>query len=190
MRKTMSLLAALSLTGGLASAPSALAQGGCGDVTFTQQVLSQFPSAPEACQDIVTKDGRQFAHFKGEIVGTRQGQVRARFQKPDGQFTDTYTFTPPAGARANIQGRNMRFSELSRGQELNIYLPPDRFEFNVPETESFASAPPTQIVRITAITRAPAALPTTGSSIPLVGVLSLALLGLGTGLTLIRRRLS
>jgi len=190
MRKTIGLLASLTLLGGLATTPSALAQGGCSDITFNQQVLSNFPSAPDACKEVVTKDGRQFAHFQGEIVGVRRGEVRARFRKPDGQFTDTYAFTPPASARVNINGRNMRFSELSRGQELNVYLPPDRFEFDVPETETLADAAPAQVIHIVAITRAPAALPTTGSSVPLVGALSLTLLALGTGLTLIRRRLS
>jgi len=60
----------------------------------------------------------------------------------------------------------------------------------VPETESFAAAAPAEVVRITTITVASPTLPKTASSVPLIGLLSVALLALGTGLTLVRRQLS
>ena len=190
MKKTIGLLASLTLFGGLAAAQPALAQGGCGAVNFTGPVLSQFPQARDACLEMVTRNGQQFAHFKAEIVGVSGSQVRAHFKLPNGQYSDTFAFTPPSGSRININGTKYRFNELSQGQELNVYLPPDRWEFDVPETESFAAAAPPEVFRITTITRASPTLPKTASSVPLVGLLSIVLLALGTGLTLIRRRLS
>ena len=191
MKRTIGLLASLILSGSLAATQSAFAQGGCGDITFTGPVASQFPEAKNACLEMVTRNGQQFAHFKGEIVGVSGNQVRARFKLPNGQYSKTYSFTPQSGARININGARYRFNELSKGQELDVYVPPDRWEFNLPETENFAAAPPADVVRITTITVAAApTLPKTASSVPLVGVLSVVLLALGTGLTLIRRRLS
>jgi hypothetical protein len=191
MKKTIGLLASLTLFGGLAATQSALAQGGCGNVTFTGTVAQRFPEAKDACLEMVTKNGQQFAHFKGEIEGVSGNQVRARFKLPNGQYSKTYAFTPDPATRININGTRYRFSELSRGQQLDVYLPPDRWEFDVPQTESFASAAPADVVRITTITVAASpTLPKTASSVPLVGLLSVALLALGTGLTLIRRRLS
>lgn len=188
MRNAIGLLASLALVGGLAATQSALAQQGCPSITFTGPVLSQLPEAQNACKEMVTRNGQQFAHFKAEIVGVSGSQVRARFELPNGQYSKTYSFTPPSGSRVNINGQRYRFNELSRGQELDIYLPPDRWEFEVPETDNFAAAP--EVVRITTITVGSATLPKTASSVPLVGLLSVALLALGTGLTLIRRRLA
>ena len=187
MRTAIGVLASVTLFGG--PAHFALAQGGCGAVNFTGPVASQFPQARDACLELVTRNGQQFAHFKGEIVGVSGNQVRARFKLPNGQYSQTYAFTPQSGARVNINGTRYRFNELSRGQELDVYLPPDRWEFEVPETENFAAAAPAEVVRITTITRASPTLPKTASSVPLVGALSVVLLALGTGLTLIRRRL-
>lgn len=187
MKNTMGLLASLALVGGLAATQSALAQGGCGAVNFTGPVASQFPEAPNACLDIATREGKQYAHFKGEIVSVSGSQVRARFKLPNGQYSQTYAFTPKSGSRVKIAGQTYRFSELQKGQELDVYIPPDRWEFEVPETENFAAAP-VETYRVTTVTVG--SLPHTASEVPLVGLLSVVLLTLGTGLTLIRRRLS
>jgi hypothetical protein len=139
---------------------------------------------------MMTKNGQQFAHFKAEIMGVRGGEVRARFKLPNGQYSQTYAFNPDPSTRINIAGQRYRWGDLQKGQELDVYLPPDRFEFDVPQTESFAAAAPAEVVRVTTITIASPTLPKTASSVPLVGMLSVVLLALGTGLTLIRRRLS
>ena len=189
MKQAIGLLA-VTLLGGVVATQPALAQGGCPGVNFTGPVATQFPDARDACLEMVTRNGQQFAHFKGEIVGVSGNQVRARFKLPSGQYSPTYSFTPQSGSRVNINGTKYRFNELSRGQQLDIYLPPDRWEFDVPETENFAAAAPAEVVRITTITRGSSTLPKTASSVPLVGMLSVALLALGAGFTLIRRRLS
>jgi hypothetical protein len=191
MEKTIGLLASLTLIGGLAATQSALAQGGCGDINFTGDIGSRFPEAKNACLDMVNKNGQEFAHFKAEIMGVSGNQVRARFKLPNGQYSQTYAFTPQSGSRINIAGQRYRFNELSRGQELDVYLPPDRWEFDLPASDNFAAAAPADVVRVTTITVAAApSLPRTASSVPLVGALSVVLLSLGTALTLIRRRLS
>ena len=191
MKKTIGLLASLTLFAGVTATQSAYAQGGCGDITFTGEIGTRFPEAKNACLDMVNKDGQELAHFKAEIMGVSGNQVRARFKLPNGQYSQTYAFTPQSGSRVNIAGQRYRFNELSRGQELDIYLPPDRWEFDVPASDNFATAAPADVVRITTITVASAAtLPHTASSVPLVGMLSVVLLALGTGFTLIRRRLS
>lgn len=188
MRKTMGLLATVSLIGGLAATQSAVAQGGCGAVTFTGSVAAQFPEASNACLEIVTRENKQYAHFKGEIVSVSGSQVRARFKLPNGEYSQTYSFTPKSGSRVRIAGQNYRFSDLQKGQTLDVYVPPDRWEFDIPDTESFAAAPTVETYRVTTVTVG--SLPHTASPVPMVGLLSVVLLALGTGLTFIRRRLS
>jgi hypothetical protein len=188
MKNTIGLLASLTLVGGLAATQSALAQAGCGAVTFTGPVASQFPEASNACLDIVTREGKQYAHFKGEIVGVSGSKVRARFKLPNGQYSQTYAFTPKSGARVRIAGQSYRLSELQKGQDLDLYVPPDRWEFDIPETDNFAAAPTVETYRVTTVTVG--SLPHTASEVPTIGLLSVVLLALGTGLTFVRRRLS
>jgi hypothetical protein len=190
MRITMGLLASFTLIGGLAATQSALAQGGCGAVTFTGTVAAQFPEARNACLDIVTREGKQYAHFKGEIVSVRGSEVRARFHLPNDQYSQTYAFTPKSSARVNIAGRTYRYSELQKGQTLDVYIPPDQWEFVVPETESFAAAPAAQVDTFRVTTVTVGTLPKTASPVPMFGLLSVVLVALGTGLMLVRRRLS
>ena len=191
MRNTISL-AAVALIACFASSQSALAQGACGDIRFTGPVLSQFPEAPAACLGVVTREGRQFARFRGEIVSVSGQQVRARFELPGGGYSQTFAFTPDSNASVTIRGQRYRFRDLSRGQELDIYLPPDRWEFNVPEEPDFAQS-------ATVVTAAPAVstagavaaaptLPRTATPLPFLGLMGGLLMALGLGLTAIRRR--
>jgi len=194
MRRTMGLLASLTLIGGLAATRSADAQNGCGDITFTGSIATQFPEAKNACLGIETRNGEQFAHFKGEIVSVSGQQVRAKFKLPDGGYSKTYAFTPKQSSRININGATYRHSDLSPGQQLDVYVPPSRWEFAVPasDTETFAAAPTVDVFRVTTVTAAAtaAALPETASSVPLVGALAVILLALGAGLALVRRRIA
>jgi hypothetical protein len=172
---------------------SALAQAGaCGAITFGPAVLSQFPEAPAACLGVETRDGQQFAHFRGEIRDIRGSQVRARFELPGGGYSKTYSFNPSREARVTIRGQRLRYSELQPGQELSIYLPADRWEFNVPETETLAAAQ--TVERLTpavdtsgAVAAAPT-LPRTAAPLPLLGLLGGLLTALGVGLSVVRRR--
>jgi len=118
----MGLLATVSLIGGLALTQSALAQGGCGAVTFTGPVASQFPEASNACLDIVTRENKQYAHFKGEIVSVSGSQVRARFKLPNGQYSQTYAFTPKSGSRVRIAGEGETGSGGAPGGDLYLRI--------------------------------------------------------------------
>jgi len=192
MKSTTGLLASLTLIGGFAATQPALAQAGCGDVTFTGSIASQFPEARNACLGIETRNGEQFAHFKGEIVSVSGQQVRAKFKLPGGGYSKTYAFTPKQSSRININGATYRYSDLSPGQQLDVYVPPSRWEFDVPESQSeaqpetLAAAGSVEVFRVTTVTLP--SLPATASLVPLVGALAVMLLGLGAVLALVRRR--
>ena len=190
MRNTVPLTA-LALIACLGGSQSALAQGGaCGDIQFAASILSQFPEAPAACLGVETRNGQQFARFRGEIRDVIGRQVSARFELPAGGYSKTYQFTPNSNARVTIAGQTLRYTELQRGQELNIYLPADRWEFNVPETETLAAAPTVERVTPAVVTTGAVAanLPRTASPLPLLGMLGGLLTAVGLGLTVIRRR--
>jgi hypothetical protein len=165
----------------------ASAQVGCGDLVFTGDIARQYPNAKNACLDVVTKDGQQFAHFKARITRVRGNTVEAEFKQPDGTYTRPISFTPAPNARIRIAGQSYRYSDLTRGQELDVYLPPNRWAVAVPETEEpFLTARVVTIVALEEPSPAFAALPRTASPLTAIGLLG-GMLALLAGLARVVR---
>jgi hypothetical protein len=183
---TAGTLLALSWTG------AALAQGNCSELVFTGPVAREFPEARNACIGVETREGRQYAHFQARIRSVRGNTVEAEFKMPDGTYGRPISVTPNSDSRVRIAGRSYRWSELSRGQELDVYLPPDRWEIAVPaDTDAqFAAAPAVTTLAIAQPAPIVAAntLPRTASPLPLVGALGGLLTALGFAVAAIRRR--
>ena len=178
----------------LSFAPSAFAQTpNCRDLTFTGPVAREFPNARDACLGVVTRpDGQQYAHFQARITRVRGNTVEAEFKMPDGTYGRPISVEADSSARVRIQGRTYRYNELSRGQELDIYLPPNRWEMVVASDPAvdFAAAP-----TVTTFARpqpppshAANTLPRTASPLPLIGALGGFLTMLGVAVAGIRRR--
>jgi hypothetical protein len=168
-------------------------QASCRDITFTGPVAREFPNARDACLGVVTRaDGRQYAHFQARVRNVRGNTVEAEFKMPDGSYGRPVSVTPEPSARVRIGGRSYRYSELARGQELDVYLPPDRWEIAVPTNPDveFVAAEEVTLVGLAQPTQTLAAntLPRTASPLPLIGALGGVLTALGFGLAAIRRR--
>jgi hypothetical protein len=168
-------------------------QASCRDITFTGPVAREFPNARDACLCVVTRDdGRQYARFQARVRNVRGNTVEAEFKMPDGSYGRTVSVTPEPSARVRIGGRSYRYSELARGQELDVYLPPDRWEIAVPTNPDveFVAAEEVTLVGLAQPTQTLAAntLPRTASPLPLIGALGGVLTALGFGLAAIRRR--
>jgi hypothetical protein len=172
------------------SGPS-IAQNACGDIEFGSAINSRFPNAANACLDVVTRDGEQYAHFIARIVRVRGNEVEAEFKYPDGTYGRTVAFSPSTDARVRIQGRTYRYRDLSRGQELDVYLPPNLWAFAVADdpSENFADAAAVTTVALAEPSAQVASLPSTASRLPLLASIGLVLIGLGAGLTGVRSRL-
>ena len=178
---------------GFGAMPAAIAQSAsCEDLTFSGDVLNRFPRANEACLDVAVRDGKQYAHFTAEIQRVSGSSVYARFKRRDGGMTETFKFTPPASARVKLDGRQYRYRELARGQEISVYVPQDRWAVAVHESEADLMA--ASSVALVALDDADddevmaAALPDPASPMPLIGLLGMIFVGLGSGVGWMRRR--
>ncbi len=194
MKKTTGLFASgVLLTVAAMSEPALAQSAGCADVQFAPAISEQFPNIANGCLGLEMREGRTFAHFQAEILGTAGNTIRVRFKQANGGFGPTHSLEMPADARVQIGGRSYRYRELTSGQELNVYLPPDLWEFHIPETENFAAASNVTVITpmlAQASTGAAAVLPRTASPLPLVGALGGILTLLGLGLAAVRRRIS
>ena len=170
---------------------STFAQGNCGAIAFSDAISSRFPNARNACLDVVERGGKQLAHFQARVTRVRGNSVEAEFKLPNGKYGRPVTFTPPADARTRIAGQSYRYTDLNRGQVLDVYLPPDRWEIVVPQDATdFATAPTVASVALADVApQVAAALPSTASFMPLLALLGAVLSGLGACVARVRLRL-
>jgi hypothetical protein len=173
----------------LAWAQPSMAQGNCGNIQFTGDITNRFPQARNACLDVVTREGQQYAHFQARVARVQGNTVEAEFKLPDGTYSRPISVTPAADARVRIQGRTYRYRDLSRGQELDLYVPPDRWEIAVPNDPEVEFVAATTVTTFAIAQPAPS-LPRTASPLPLLGALGGLLTALGFLVTMVRRRFS
>ncbi len=179
---------ALSLSAGsLMAQEKAMVSGvTCADLNWSAAVLADYPAIAESCHAVYQKDGKLYAQGKVEVVRVRGNRMTFRPIHADGTRGDSRSIELPSDWRANIGGRQYRASDLMRGQELNVYLPEDRFALAVADETSEGLGDET----IVAIEEEVVEMPTTASPLFLVGLAGGAFLALGGLLSGIRRRLS
>jgi hypothetical protein len=154
----------------------------CADLNWSAEVLAANPDIAAMCQTVYEKDGKLFAKTSIEVVRVRGNTMTFRPLHIDGTKGDSRSVTLAPSWRAKIAGREYRASDLSRGQNLNVYLPEDRFALAI-EDEVLEE---TDFVMIEEAT----AMPTTASPLFLIGLVGGAFLALGGLLSGIRRRLA
>ena len=192
MSKKMVVIAglALSLSAGQLMAQDTTSTGkvqsstvSCADLNWSAEVLAANPDIAQMCRTVYEKDGRLFAKTSVEVVRVRGNTMTFRPLHTDGTKGDSRSVTLDSGWRANIAGREYRASDLMRGQNLNVYLPEDRFALAVEDDDGIDDA---DIMVIEDATE----MPTTASPLFLLGLAGGAFLALGGLLSGIRRRLA
>lgn len=94
----------------------------CAAVEFSDEVLERFPRAPEACLDVISRDGQDYAVFNAQLVQVRGNTMQVRFHLPDGSLGPTQSITPPKDFRVLVDGEPRRISELAPNQDLKAYV--------------------------------------------------------------------
>ena len=120
-RVTFGALLALVATAALAQNPT-----DCATVEFSDDVLERFPRAQEACLDVISRAGQDYAVFNARLVQVRGNTMRVRFHLPDGSMGPTQSVTPPRDFRVLVNGRPTRVADLAPDQDLKAYVQVDR----------------------------------------------------------------
>jgi hypothetical protein len=195
MKKSLKALLGAVVTCGamILAAPTVSAQQtySCNDIEFTGRVLSKFPNANRFCTEVVEKDGKMYAHINAEYIRRSGDRVELRFKDGQGGYHDeTIWVDVPEGQRIKIGGRSITFRQLQRGDELDIYLPPDRWQIATADThEEFVAAPVTTYEIVDEPDDMSGSyLPSTASPLPLIGLLGVLFTSLGAGLAWLRMR--
>lgn len=154
----------------------------CADLHWTAGVLAQNPDIARTCLGVYELDGKLYAKGKIEVARVRGNRITFRPVYTDGSRGDSRSVTVPADFRATIAGRQYRADQLRRGQELDVFLPDDRFALAVVDTDGLDSGD------LLAVEETAIAMPTTASPAFLFGALGAGLVGIGAALGRLRRR--
>lgn len=98
----------------------------CQNVQFSAELLSRYPSAPEACLDVISRNGQEFAVFRVRLDRVRGNTLHVRFNNPDGSRGPVTRITAQPDFRVLVDGRAIRVRDLAANQELTAYVRVDR----------------------------------------------------------------
>jgi LPXTG-motif cell wall-anchored protein len=187
---------ALALVPALALAQQPAA---CERVEFSEEVLARFPNIRAACLDVIDKGGVMYAVVKANLVRATSRRMTVQIKRPDGSLSEPIGVNLKSNERINIAGRMTRIQDVAIGQELTAYIhvtdPGIALASDIEDVEftpvpaSPEPAPAASAAPDTQVADAPAPeMPKTASNLPLAGTIGIALLALGAGIALARRR--
>lgn len=154
----------------------------CADLNWSAEALAANPDIGKTCQAVYEKDGKLYAKASIEVVRVRGSRMTFRTLHTDGSKGESRSVQLDNSWRAEIGGRSYRASDLMRGQQLNIYIPEDRFALVVEDADGPDEAD------IIPIEDEVVDMPTTASPLFLIGLAGGAFLALGGLLSGLRRR--
>lgn len=183
---TTTAFGALFLT--LAIAPGAGAQSSaCRTVEFSDRVLQRFPHARDACLDVITRNGEQYAVFKADLLRVSGNTARIRAKLPSGQRAPAQSIRFDPQRRVLVDGKPLHPTQLAVGQELTAYVKVTEPAATLApaDQEALATYP---IEHAEAEQVASAQMPETASPVPLFGLGGALMLAIGAALAFVRRR--
>ena len=127
----LSALVLAVTVGGQASAEKPRGAVECADLNWSAEVLAANPDIAFACQGVYEKDGILYAKASIEVVRVTGNRLRFRTLLTNGTKGSPRTVTLDSKWMVNLSGKEYRLMDLVEGQQLNIYLPEDRFALTV-----------------------------------------------------------
>jgi hypothetical protein len=189
MKKTL-LTAMLVLLGALGFTANAQAAT-CADVVWNAEYTAEFPSIAGHCLEVVEKNGREAVRLRARVVRQGVNSTVVQWQHPDGTWSASERRYPERGAVVQIEGRDVRITDLSPRQEVNVYVPSEG-NWSLPAAAPVAAAaapPPPAPEPEPEPEPEPVALPTTATQIPMLAILGGLMLLMGGLISVVRTRL-
>jgi hypothetical protein len=180
-------LATLALA--LSGAAFAQNTAACQRVQFSEEVLNRFPKAPQACLDVINRDGQDYAVIKAQLDSVSGNTLRVRIKQPDGSYAAATNIKASPERRVLVNGQPVRVSDLAPNQELTAYIRVDEPMIALPpatESEPLEATPMAAAEPVVA--RAEPAMPHTAGPMELVALLAPFFCAFAAAIRLARRK--
>ena len=175
---SLKLMLILAVVGFAAAVNAEMTELSCTDFQPTPEALARFADLKGACEGVVDRDGELYVKFTAIVRRASGSNLTLYLPATD----HTFRVQPEASHRVLLGNRKSRARDLTRGQEIHIYLAVSQFAR--PAIEEVAFVTETNLIVDLEINRV-AALPTTASPWPTAASAGFILLGVGW---LLRRR--
>jgi hypothetical protein len=93
------------------------------DVRYSKEFLEKYPHAAAACREVVMKNGEKWIRFDASVAAIKGNEVTADFVDTTDQVVSTLTFVTPKDATLMVDGKEIKYSELSKGDRLYVWMP-------------------------------------------------------------------
>jgi len=142
---------------------------------LTAEAEERFADLRGSCEGVYEVDGHLYTRTQAIIRSKRGGKFRLYLPATD----HTFEITPDPSGRVWVGSRKMRVRDLSRGDELGIYISVDKFAQEKLDEIAFVTPDGYTAPLVTTNAEEVAALPTTASPLPLLALLSAFMIGAG-----------
>jgi hypothetical protein len=159
--KTMVVLCAFSATAAYAVDPQR-SETTCAQLgekyELTAEAEVRFANLEGSCEGVYEVDGALYVRSEATIRSIRGSKVRLYVPATD----HTFEVTADSSQRIHVGGRKMRIRDMSRGDEIGIYMSVDKFALEKVDEIAFATDDSSAEEIVVASVVEVEALPTTG----------------------------
>lgn len=122
------LLALMIPVAGMA-ADKPLKSASCYEIRYSAEILDRYPMAPAICEEVVERDGKKYARMDATVIGRDGDVVTVGFKNVFGTQVMDLSIQPAPDSTLTINGKEIPWSKVQRGDQISFYLPERAFGF-------------------------------------------------------------
>jgi hypothetical protein len=126
--KGASLLALMIPVAGMA-ADEPPKSASCYEIRYSAEILDRYPMAPAICEEVVERNGKKYARMDATVTGRDKDVVTVGFKNVFGTQVMDLSIQPAPDSTLTINGKEIKWSEVKRGDQISFYLPERAFGF-------------------------------------------------------------
>ena len=118
----------------------------CADLKYSSEFLEKYPTAPAACLEGRVHEGKRYGKFTARVFLTGPDRTTVELLNVMGDPLTTFSFKPGPDAAVKIEGKDKKFTDLSKGEKITFWVSEDRMtaqELPTSTADSWAVLPPT-----------------------------------------------
>ena len=111
------------------SNPDTLPKVSCNDIHYSSAFLEKYPKAPAACLEGRLAHGEKWAKFNAKVYLVNLPDfVTVEMLDVAGLAVTTFSLKPSPTERVVVNGQDVPFSQVKRGDVITLWFPEARFE--------------------------------------------------------------